>query len=107
MIKTIASVIRGEGLPSAIRRTSERIGDAFQHALLRARAAFSDAAEAAVLNVAASGAATRLGGVQVQLKTRLDIERQLRSVALLTPGVLDLSTPHRHRRTVTKDLADG
>jgi len=107
MIGTIAGVIRGEGLPSAISRTNERIGDTVHHAMLRARAPFSGAADAAILNVAASGAATRLGGVQVQLKTRLDAERQFRNVALLTPGVLDLSQPRRHQRTVSNDLATG
>ncbi|HXH41327.1 MAG TPA: hypothetical protein VNN08_22050, partial [Thermoanaerobaculia bacterium] len=77
MIRTIASVIRGEGLPSALNRTRERIGDALHGAAMRVRGTFAGASEAAILNVAASGTALRLGGVQAQLASRLHIERGL------------------------------
>ena len=103
MIRTIASVIRGEGLPSALNRTRERIGDALHGAAMRVRGTFAGASEAAILNVAASGTALRLGGVQAQLASRLHIERGLRSVALLSPGRLEQSGS---RRVVT-DLEAG
>jgi glycosyl transferase family 1 len=101
VIRAIGSVIRGEGIASAVRRTSERIGDAVHGAALRARGAFAGDAEAAILNVAASGTSLRLGGLQAQLAARLDAERAFRSVALVSPGVLDLSRPARHTRRVS------
>ena len=99
MIRTIASVIRGEGLPSAVRRTNERIGDALHNAVLRTRGLFSQVAGTAILNVAASGTAARLGGLQSQLGARLNAERGLRNVTLLTPGVLEQSAPGQARNT--------
>jgi glycosyltransferase involved in cell wall biosynthesis len=71
---------------------------------LRARAAFAGESEATILNVAASGTSLRLGGLQAQLVARLDAERALRSVALVTPGVLDLSQPARHTRRVSPQI---
>jgi glycosyltransferase involved in cell wall biosynthesis len=106
-IRTIATVIRGEGLASALRRANERIGDALHTATLRARGAFAGAGDAPILNVAASGTAARLGGVQTQLATRLRVERNLRRVALLVPGVLDLSAPRPHARRMDTDLETG
>jgi len=107
MIRTIGTVIRGEGLASALRRANERIGDALHSTALRARGAFAGAEDAAILNVAASGAATRLGGVQTQLDARLRVERNLRSVALLAPGALDLSAPTHHVRRADSDIETG
>ncbi|HEX7681538.1 MAG TPA: glycosyltransferase [Thermoanaerobaculia bacterium] len=103
MIRTIARVIRGEGLPSVLSRTRERIGDALHGAAMRARGTFAGASEAAVLNVAASGTALRLGGVQAQLAARLRVERGLRSVALLSPGLLEQSGSRR----IATDLDAG
>ncbi|HXH39329.1 MAG TPA: glycosyltransferase [Thermoanaerobaculia bacterium] len=107
MIRTIGRVIRGEGFRSAIRRANERVGDALHSTILRARGAISGAGDAAILNVAASGTAVRLGGVQSQLGARLDVERTLRSVALLEPGLLHLSEPRAHARRITTDLETG
>jgi O-antigen biosynthesis protein len=107
MIRTIGTVIRGEGLASALRRANERIGDALHAAALRARGAFAGAGDASILNVAASGTALRLGGVQTQLAARLDVERNLRPVALLAPGVLELSTPRPHARRIATDIETG
>ncbi|HXA20588.1 MAG TPA: glycosyltransferase [Thermoanaerobaculia bacterium] len=95
MIRIIASVIRGEGLSSALRRTGERIGDALHGAALRVRGTFDGQSEAGILNVAASGTALRLGGVQAQLAARLRVERGLRSVALLSPGLLEQAGSRR------------
>jgi hypothetical protein len=100
MIRAIASVVRGEGIASAVRRTSERISEAAHGAALRARGAFAVKSETPILNVAASGTSLRLGGVQAQLAARLDAERMFRSVALVSPGVLDISHPARHQRRV-------
>jgi hypothetical protein len=103
MIRAIRSVIRGEGIASAVRRTQERIGEAAQSAALRIRGAFAGKTEAPILNVAASGTSLRLGGLQAQLIARLDAERSFRTVALVSPGVLDLSKP-RHVRRVSHDI---
>jgi glycosyltransferase involved in cell wall biosynthesis len=103
MIGTVASVIRGEGLPSALRRTGERIGDAFHGAAMLVRGTFAGASEAGILNVAASGTELRLGGVQAQLAARLRVERGLRSVAILSPGRLEQSGSRR----VATDLEAG
>lgn len=108
MIRTITSVIRGEGLASAIRRAGERIGEASRSAALHARGAFASAeTQNAILNVAASGVASRRGGAQTQLVARLRAERALRSVALLHPGVLELSAPGPHSRRIAHDLDAG
>jgi glycosyltransferase involved in cell wall biosynthesis len=107
MIRTIATVIRGEGLASAMRRTGERFGDALRGAALRARGTLAGSDKAAILNVAASGTATRLGGVPAQLASRLREERRLRRIALLEPGLLTLSAPKRHTRRIAGDLETG
>jgi len=104
VIRAIRSVIRGEGIGSAIRRTQERIGEAAQAAALRMRGTFAGNAEARILNVAADGTSLRLGGLQAQLVARLECERALRSVALVSPAVLDLSRPSRHTRRVSPQI---
>jgi len=103
MIRTVGKVIRGEGLASAIRRTNERIGYALHGAASRVLGTFAGASEATILNVAASGTALRLGGVQTQLASRLRIERDLRNVALLSPGLLEQTGSRR----VGSDLETG
>jgi glycosyltransferase involved in cell wall biosynthesis len=102
MIRTVAQVVRGEGVASAARRSAERIGDALHGAAMRAKGAFAGAADAAILNVSAGGAAARLGGVQAQLRARLHHERRLRTVALLRPGTLELSAPFLHARGIVR-----
>lgn len=103
MMKTIASVIRAEGLHSAIRRTNERIEDTLRGATARLRGVRAGTSDAAILNVVASGKALRLGGVQTQLASRLRDERGLRSVALLSPGLLEVTGSRR----VAVDLETG
>jgi glycosyltransferase involved in cell wall biosynthesis len=95
MIRPIASVIRGEGLSSALRRTNERIGDGLHAAASRLRGAFAGVSESTILNVVASGTSVRLGGVQAQLAARLRVERDLRNVALLSPGLLEQTGSRR------------
>jgi glycosyltransferase involved in cell wall biosynthesis len=102
--RSIAGVIRGEGLASAVRRTADRVGEGLHHFSLRARGmiaeTFGKPADVAILNVTATGLSSRTGGVATQLATRLRTERTLRDVALLSPGLLERSTPILHRRTV-------
>lgn len=101
MIRTIASVIRGEGWASAGRRTGERIEEALHGAVLRARGILASAApEVAIVNVSIAEVVPRLGGVPVQLLARLHAERLLRSIALLHPGGLELSSPRAHLRSL-------
>ncbi|MFA6954558.1 MAG: glycosyltransferase [Thermoanaerobaculia bacterium] len=107
MIRTVASVIRGEGLPSALRRAGERMSESARAASLRVSGLLAGSVAIPLLNVVASGAAPRLGGVQQQLAARLAVERKLRAVALLTPGRLELSRPHGHVRRVSRDLESG
>jgi len=104
VIRAIRNVVRGEGVGSAVRRTQERIEEAAQSAALRMRGMFAGNAEAPILNVAADGTSLRLGGLQAQLVARLSCERALRSVALVSPGVLDLSRPSRHTRRVSPQI---
>jgi glycosyltransferase involved in cell wall biosynthesis len=104
MISTVAAVIRGEGLVSALRRTEERIAEGVRSAALSARAPFVRSGPAAILNVSAASIAARLGGVQAQLVARLEVERTMRSVALLHPGGLELSAPVAHLRAVEGDF---
>lgn len=107
MIGTIASVIRGEGLASAVRRTSERIAEAWSDAAWRARGAFVRSEGTAILNVSGTRPSARLGGVPAQLAARLRAERTLRNVALLHPGSLQLSAPALHTRKTRPDLEAG
>jgi glycosyltransferase involved in cell wall biosynthesis len=98
MMRTIASVIRGEGFASALRRGVERIEEGILARMKLARGAFANDRRVSLLNVSATSLAPRLGGMQIQLAARLAFERRLREVALLHPGVLELST---HARRVT------
>ncbi|MCU1349455.1 MAG: hypothetical protein JWO56_2485, partial [Acidobacteria bacterium] len=80
MIRTIASVVRGEGIRSAISRARERIDEALH-------GTFANAPRAAILNVSATPVVPRLGGVPIQLLNRLRAEQALRDVILLDAGV--------------------
>jgi hypothetical protein len=71
MIRTVANVIRGEGLASAWRRASERVGEAFQNRF---------PSDGEIVNVGSLSA--RTGGIAVQLAARLRAERHLRRVAV-------------------------
>ena len=95
LIRTIARVARSEGLRSAIRRASERIAEALRIRSMRARGCSLGGHTAALLNVSAQGPFARLGGVPAQMMARLDEERGLRDVALLYPGILEVSSHAR------------
>lgn len=102
MIGTVAAVIRGEGIASALRRASERVAESAHRAALLARSGSEDAA---ILNVSASPVVPRLGGVPIQLRARLREERAMRSVALFSPGMLEFATHARRVRTIAEALA--
>ncbi len=104
MIRTITSVIRGEGLGSAARRASERIQETVRDGALLARGAFLGTEGSAILNISAASVSARLGGVQAQLIARLRTERSMRTVALLHPGALEVSAPRLHARPVSSDF---
>src|SRR4029079_10548144 len=104
MIRTIARVIRGEGLASAIRRTNERIAEASRTTALRARGRFVRSGPIPILNVSAGAVASRLRGAPGQLFERLRAEWKLRDVALLHAGILELSAPTLHARTAGGDF---
>lgn len=104
MIGTVASVARGEGLGSVLRRAGERLEEEAASLALRFAGAFAGVPRAALVNVAPMGTAPRLGGVQQQLVARLRVEAAERPVALVTPGTLELSAPRRHARRCSRDL---
>jgi len=106
-LDTVRRVIRGEGIPSAFRRTSERIGEALHDTTSLVRGIWSRAPGFPILNVAAAGASPRLGGLQAQLMARLAVEEKQRDVALLRPGILELSAPLRHARRVSREIEIG
>ncbi len=83
MIRTIANVIRGEGLASAVRRGAERIADGMRLRRLDDRGA-------TIRNVCGTPVAARFGGVQAQLLTRLIEEQKLRPVSLTRGDVIHL-----------------
>jgi hypothetical protein len=88
MIGTVAAVVRGEGVASALVRTRERIGEALRDGLMRMR---RGSTRAEILNVSAMSVAPRIGGVAIQLRARLRVESRSRNVALLHPGGLEVN----------------
>jgi glycosyltransferase involved in cell wall biosynthesis len=101
VIALVRRVITAEGLPSAIRRARGRIAEAIRERALLLRGRFTETPpHFPILNVLATPATPRLGGIQVQLLARLRAERRMRPVALFTPGMLTLSHPRPHARRV-------
>ncbi len=99
MIATIRRVIAGEGVASAMRRARGRVAEALEERVMFLRGRFvRSLPQFPILNVLATPAIARLGGVQIHLLARLRAERAMRPVALLSPGKLALSHPHSHAR---------
>jgi glycosyltransferase involved in cell wall biosynthesis len=92
LIRTTARVARGEGPASAFRRAVERIDESLRLQTRIARGVFGRSVRAPLLNLLATSPSPRLGGLQIQLLSRLREERALRDVALLHPGVLEAGT---------------
>jgi glycosyltransferase involved in cell wall biosynthesis len=108
MIALVRRVIAAEGLASAMRRARGRVAEAVEQSLLLARGRFiRELPHFQILNVLATPASARLGGVQVHLLARLRAERAMRPVALLTPGLLVLSQPRLHARRVPHRFIDA
>ena len=72
----VTRVIRDEGFASALRRTRERMAEAIEDAR------FFSSQNAPIVNVAPGGTGSRTGGVAVQLRARLRVERLSRGVLL-------------------------
>jgi glycosyltransferase involved in cell wall biosynthesis len=102
MIRAVTSVLRGEGLTSAIRRAGERVEEALRYGAMRFRTATS---HAEVLNFSAMSVAPRIGGVAIQLQSRLRVERRFRNVALLHPGGLEVGRQLRRVTGIREALA--
>lgn len=101
MIELVRRVIAGEGAVSAMRRARGRVVEAITQSLLRVRGLFvRELPTFPILNVLATPATPRLGGIQIHLLARLHAERAMRPVALLTPGTLFLSQPFPHARRI-------
>jgi glycosyltransferase involved in cell wall biosynthesis len=108
MIELVRRVVAAEGLASAMRRARGRVAEAVERSLLLARGPFiRELPHFPILNILATPAVARLGGVQVHLLARLRAERAMRPVALLTPGLLVLSQPRPHARRVTHRFTDA
>lgn len=103
MIGLVRRVVAGEGVASAMRRARGRVAETLEEQLLLLRGRFvRSLPQFPILNVLATPATARLGGVQIHLLARLRAERAMRPVALLSPGKLALSHPHLHARRVTR-----
>jgi hypothetical protein len=72
----VARVIRDEGAVSALLRTAERVRESIESAR------FFSAGGAPIMNVAPGGTGARTGGVAIQLRARLRVERLHRAVLL-------------------------
>ncbi|HEX3584154.1 MAG TPA: glycosyltransferase [Thermoanaerobaculia bacterium] len=72
----VARVIRDEGAVSALLRTVERVRESIESAR------FFSAKNAPIMNVAPGGTGARTGGVAIQLRARLRVERLHRAVLL-------------------------
>lgn len=111
MSATWLRVLRAEGAASAFRRARERLQEAGRLRQLLGRGVLSTADTAPLLNVSMVPPQRRLGGVPIQMQSRLDVERELRTVAWLYPGILEHSSPVPHARLArpfapTRRLAD-
>ncbi|HEV7919337.1 MAG TPA: glycosyltransferase [Thermoanaerobaculia bacterium] len=100
---TVFRVLRTEGAFSAYRRAEERVAESLHRFSLLARPARPTALP--ILNVSPMGVAPRRGGVPTQLLFRLGEERALRSVALYSPGFLELPSGARRVSSVQEALA--
>jgi glycosyltransferase involved in cell wall biosynthesis len=78
-------VVRSEGVAAALDRFRDRRAEARRRRSFRPASAPPPGFACAVLNLAATAPAPRLGGVQAQLLRRLEAEAPLRPVALLYP----------------------
>lgn len=89
-MNVLLRVLADEGLASAVRRTRLRLSEAAHHCRSRLHAVGRAIPAAPLLNVCGLPLSPRYGGVPVQLAARLAIEAQWRTVAVYTPGWLQV-----------------
>lgn len=88
VLRTIARVVSGEGIASAVVRAAERLEDGARGEGRRAAGLLFAPPQAALVNLLTMPAEARLGGVPVQWLSRLRHERGLRDVVAWSAGTL-------------------
>jgi glycosyltransferase involved in cell wall biosynthesis len=78
-------VLRAEGWSALRERISDRVRDSLRRRSFRVAASLSDLPAIPVLNLLSTVPTPRLGGMQVQLLTRMESEARERPLALLYP----------------------
>jgi len=84
-LQTAGRVLRAEGWAALRERISDRLRDSLRRRSFRAAASLSDLPPIPVLNVLSTVPTPRLGGMQLQLLTRMQSEARRRPLALLYP----------------------
>lgn len=84
-LQTAGRVLRAEGWAALRERVSDRLRDSLRRRSFRAAASLSDLPPIPVLNLLSTVPTPRLGGMQMQLLTRMESETRLRPLALLYP----------------------
>lgn len=93
--RTAVRVLRGEGVRAAVDRARDRL-DEWRDARRPAAASPGTLGRADVLDVLATPAVARLGGVPLQLRDRLRHESLRRPSVLLSPAGAGFRLEHRH-----------
>lgn len=102
-MSTVRRVLRDEGWRSAVRRASERGAEALSRGWRLARGWIERDDRAPLLNACGMPVAPRLGGLPIQLATRLAAEAAHRTIALYEPGCLTVRS--HARRCVSLEAA--
>jgi glycosyltransferase involved in cell wall biosynthesis len=84
-LRTAGRVLRAEGLPALRDRISDRLREHNRRQSFRAAANLRGIPVTPVLNVLGTTPTPRLGGLQAQFLSRIEIEAQHRTLALLYP----------------------
>ncbi|HEY4562007.1 MAG TPA: hypothetical protein VIJ36_03455, partial [Thermoanaerobaculia bacterium] len=84
-LQTAGRVLRAEGWAALRERVSDRLRDSLRRRSFRAAASLADLPPIPVLNVLSTVPTPRLGGMQLQLLTRMESEARRRPLALLYP----------------------
>ncbi|HEY4588075.1 MAG TPA: hypothetical protein VII86_02565, partial [Thermoanaerobaculia bacterium] len=84
-LQTAGRVLRAEGWAALRERISDRVRDSLRRRSFRAAASLADLPPIPVLNVLSTVPTPRLGGMQLQLLTRMESEARRRPLALLYP----------------------
>lgn len=84
-LRTAGRVLRAEGLPALRDRISDRLRERNRRQSFRAAANLRGIPVTPVLNVLGTLPTPRLGGLQAQLLSRIEVEAEHRTLALLYP----------------------